>query len=111
MDGFDSFSYSLEKHRGGAMLRLYGHYNEINSGCFRRSSPARFACMDHGPVHVTMTGKTLPFKFSSDSTKTSLFVGVRPRQRFFTFSSNSTSTVWPRYFLFISVTIFSCKSS
>src|SRR5512147_3156413 len=78
-------------------------YNEINSGCF-----CRFACMDQGPVQVTVTGRILPFKSCSDSTKTSLLVGVRPRQRFFTFSSNSTSTICPRYFLLISATTLSC---
>src|SRR5688572_31160292 len=79
-------------------------YSETNSSCFCECTPARFACIDHGPVHVTVTGRSLPFKFSSDWTKTSLFVGVRPFQRFFTLSSNNTSTVWPRYFLLISVT-------
>ncbi len=45
-------------------------YNEINAGCFNST-----ACMDHGPVHVTVTGMILPFKSSSDSTKTSLVGG------------------------------------
>ena len=54
------------------------------------------ACMDQGPVHVTVTGTTRPRKSSSVSTNTNLFVFVRPLQRPLTFSSNSTSTVWPR---------------
>ena len=54
------------------------------------------ACIDHGPVHVTITGLTSPRSDSSLSTNTSLFVGVRPRQRPFTFSSNNTSTFFSK---------------
>ena len=54
--------------------------------------------MDQGPVQVTVTCSILPRKSSSDSTKTSLLVGVRPFQRPLTFSSKSTSTCWPKQF-------------
>src|SRR3990172_11093072 len=76
-------------------------YIVSNAGCLCSST----ACMDQGPVHVTVTGMSLPRKSSSDSTKMILLVGVRPRQRPLTLSSNKTSTVSPRYFLLISATI------
>src|SRR5215211_7275119 len=85
-----------DKNRGDPMGRPV--YSEISSSGSCERTPARFACIDHGPVHVTVTGRILPFKSSSDSTKTNLLVGVRPFQRFFTLSSNKTFTVWPRYF-------------
>jgi hypothetical protein len=43
------------------------------------------ACIDQGPVQVIFTGSSLPLKFSSDSTNTSLLVWVRPLQRPFTY--------------------------
>src|SRR5512133_2810614 len=72
---------------------------------FLHAIPVRFlkagqgtACpsIDQGPVQPILTGTTRLWKSSSDSTKTSLLVFVRPFQRCLTFSSNSTSTVWFR---------------
>src|SRR5688572_6470482 len=90
-----SLAYSL-KNVGRDGIPPHEYYTVINSGCFCECTHAGFACMDHGPVHVTVTGRIWPFKSSSNSTKTSLLVGVRPFQRFLTLSSNKTSTVWPR---------------
>ena len=49
--------------------------------------------IDHGPAHRIFTGSNWPRKSASVSTNTSLLVSVRPFQRLFTFSSNSTRTV------------------
>src|SRR5512141_871665 len=88
---YSFFLHSPSKSRSDPLGRPF--YSVINSGCGCKRTPVRFACIDHGPVQVTVTGRILPFKSSSDSRKTSLFVGVRPFQRFFTLSSNKTSTV------------------
>src|SRR3972149_6917369 len=53
-------------------------------------------CIDQGPLQVIVTGSSWPRNDPSDSTKTSLLVGVRPFQRPRTSSSKSTSTVCPR---------------